>query len=68
MGMLAHEERLEAARFEGVRQFADIDAVIGRKVESANEHGTPPRLLKPSGVCADRRRPNHGYGESCNRS
>src|SRR5207237_2762712 len=38
--VLAHEERFEAARFERTGQFADIDAVVGRKVKCANEHGS----------------------------
>ena len=43
VGVLADEERVEAARLDRLRQLADIDAVIGRKVEDADEHGTSSR-------------------------
>src|SRR5271167_2814119 len=41
MGVLTHKERFEAARFDRARQLTDIDAVVGRKVENADEHGNP---------------------------
>jgi hypothetical protein len=37
--MLAHEQGLEASRFKSARQLADLDAVVGRKMENANPHG-----------------------------
>jgi hypothetical protein len=43
MRVLAYEQRLEAARFERARQLADLDAIVGWKMEGADQHGnTPP--------------------------
>src|SRR5262249_39503727 len=41
MRVLAHKQRLEAALLERTRQFVDGDAVIGRKIEGANQHCPP---------------------------
>ena len=38
MGVLGHVKRGEAARFERLRQFGDVDAVIGREIEDAYLH------------------------------
>jgi len=38
MGVLAQKQRLEAALLERARQLADVDAVIGRKIEGAHPH------------------------------
>src|SRR5262249_49824317 len=47
MGVLAHEQRVEAAFLERARQFVDGDAVIGRKVEGANQHSPPIARVTP---------------------
>ena len=39
VGVLAYEQRLEAARLKRAAQFAEVDAVIGREVEDAYTHG-----------------------------
>src|SRR5262249_7298712 len=41
MGVLAREQRRDAARLERARKLSDLDAVIGREMECADEHGLP---------------------------
>ena len=43
VGVLGHEERLEAALLEGARQVVDADRVLGREDEGADLHALPPR-------------------------
>jgi hypothetical protein len=38
VGVLAHEQCIEAARFEFARQFSDIYAVVSGKDKNANQH------------------------------
>jgi hypothetical protein len=38
VGVLAEEQRLEAARLERARELGDVDAVVGRKIKGANQH------------------------------
>src|SRR5437762_2025506 len=42
VGVLGHKQRFEAALFESARQFDDVDPVIGREIENADLHLSPP--------------------------
>jgi len=42
VGVLGHEQRFKTAFFERLRQFGDVNAVIGREIENADPHAVPP--------------------------
>jgi hypothetical protein len=54
VGMFANEQRIKPARFDLVRQFADIYALVGWKVKKTNQHGNSPQ------ICCPGTRPGHG--------
>jgi hypothetical protein len=52
MGVLGHEQRIEAAILERASQLGEVDAVVGRKIESPYAHRASPLhlLLEPGEI------------------
>ena len=52
VGVLGHEQRIETAILERTRQFGEVDAVVGRKIENTYAHRVSPLhlLLEPDDI------------------
>ena len=64
MGVLGHEQRIEAAILERAPELGEVDSVVGGKIESPYAHRTSPLhlLLSPT-ISATLNWPRQGHNE-----